>query len=53
MDILGEITGQGGSGPRGGQFEHVKRRGSDALVRMCAMFALVDLRRGKGRPKKY
>ncbi|KAF3649631.1 hypothetical protein FXO37_18884 [Capsicum annuum] len=34
-------------------FGHVIRRGLDAPVRKCETLAMVDFRRGRGRPKKY
>lgn len=34
-------------------FGHVKRRSVDALVRRCERLVIANLRRGRGRPKKY
>lgn len=34
-------------------FGHVKRKCVDAPVRRCERLAIVGMRRGKGRPKKY
>lgn len=34
-------------------FGHVKRRCTNASMRMCESLAIMGLRRGRGRPKKY
>nr|XP_016480851.1 PREDICTED: uncharacterized protein LOC107801947 [Nicotiana tabacum] len=34
-------------------FGHMRRRSPDAPVRRCERLALVGMRRGRGRPKKY
>lgn len=34
-------------------FRHVKRRGPDAPVGRCERLAMVDVRRSRGKPKKY
>ncbi|XP_019253945.1 PREDICTED: uncharacterized protein LOC109232645 [Nicotiana attenuata] len=34
-------------------FEHVKRRDIAAPVRRCERLTIADLRKGKGRPKRY
>ncbi|XP_070026581.1 uncharacterized protein [Nicotiana sylvestris] len=34
-------------------FGHVKRRDIDALVRRCKRLTMADLRKGRGKPKKY
>ncbi|XP_070014323.1 uncharacterized protein [Nicotiana sylvestris] len=32
---------------------HMRRRSPDVPIRMCERLALADMRRGRGRPKKY